>query len=371
MNTRFNPIYFCLLLITWLPYAGTTAGQNTAAANPAGNPLKFSHFSFKDSQGTGIDAFSFLLPEKWQFNGGINWILDNPALPATVAFRVYNTQGKDEFETFGNRCFFWTTSLRLLTMFPPGTKYFGSTVKLPVDAQTALKKIILPKERENYPDFKIVSSTELPDLAKALGGGKAGTTGAKVRFTYVKNGIPMEEEIYAVVEKITFPVRSMNGTFFNTIWYVDYIFSFKGEKGKLESQTKIFQTITSSFKLNPKWFAKYSNLIEYMAQQKITQIRSVGEFSSMLSKVSDQIRGEQLEQFESRGKVYDKVSEKFSDNTLGIDRYYDPYEEKQVELPSGYNHAWCNNNGEYVVTDNPNYNPNVGSNLNWQELKKP
>ena len=370
METKFKPIICCLLILIVLWVKGTASGQKTSAANPAGVQMKFSHFAFIDNQGTGIESFSFLLPENWQFDGRVSWILDNPAMPATVAFRVYNTKGKDEFETFSNRCFFWTTSLKLLSMFPPGTKYFGNTVKFPVDAQAALKKIILPKERANYPEFKIVSSDEFPELAKALGGGMAGSSGAKVRFTYVKNGIPMEEEIYAVVEKMTFPVSSMYGTFFNTIWYVDYIFSFKGEKGKLEAQTKIFQTVTSSFRLNPKWYAKYSNVIEYLAQQKIAQIRSVGEFSRILSQVSDQMRTEQLEQFESRGKVYDKVSEKFSDNTLGIDRYFDPYEGRQVELPSGFNHAWCNSNGEYVVSDNPNYNPNVGSNLNWKELKK-
>lgn len=298
-------------------------------------------------------------------------------MPATSAFRVYNTKGKEEFEVFANRCFFWTTNLQLLAMFPPGAKYFGSTVKLPVNAQNALKKIILPQERQNYPDFKITSQTDLPELVEALGAGKQAqsigsskASGAKTRINYRKNGIEMEEEFYAVVENITFPIQTMRGPVFNTIWYVDYIFSFKAEKGKLENQTKIFQTITSSFKLNPKWYAKYTNVIEYLAQQQIRQIKSIGEFSRMLSQVSDQIRTDQLEQFESRGKVYDKVSEKFSDNTLGIDRYFDPYEGHEVELPSGYNHAWCNNNGEYVVTDNPNYNPNVGSNLNWQELPK-
>jgi len=369
MKKKISPFYLTLFVIIFLLCANTGTVKDQA--------LKFRHFSYVDHQGTGIEVFSFLIPVDWQFEGGINWILDNPAMPATIPFRVYNTKGKDEFETFANHCYFWTTSLQLLGMFPPGTKYFGSTVKLPVNAQTALRKIILPEEREKYPNFKIVSQTDLPELAEALGAGKQAqgfgsskATGAKIRFTYTKAGVEMEEEIYAVAEKMTFPVRSMNGTFFNTIWFVDYIFSFKAEKGKLEVQTKIFQTITSSFRLNPKWYAKYSNAIEYLAQQQITKIKSLGELSRMLSQASDQMRSEQQAQFESRGKVYDKVSEKFSDNTLGIDRYYDPYEERQVELPSGYNHAWCNNNGEYIVTDNPNYNPNVGSNMNWQELEK-
>jgi hypothetical protein len=365
-------IVFCLLLFVsnLFLYSQNKLGTKEEV-------LRFSHFSYVDRQGTGIEAFNFLMPVGWQFDGGINWILDNPAMPGTVAFKVFNTKGKDEFEVFANRCFFWTTNLQLLAMFPPGAKYFGSTVKLPVNAQNALKNIILPQERKSYPDFKIISQTDLPELAEALGAGKQAqgpvsskATGAKTRISYSKNGVPMEEEFYGVVENITFPIQGMGGTTFNTIWYVDYIFSFKAEKGKLENQTKNFQTITSSFRLNPKWYAKYSNVIEYMAQQQIRQIRSVGEFSRMLSQVSDEMRADQLAQFESRGNVYDKVSEKFSDNMLGIDRYFDPYEGREVTLPSGYNHAWCNNNGEYVLTDNPNFNPNVGSNLNWQELPK-
>jgi hypothetical protein len=365
-----------LLLTNWLVFSQEQQ-KSTAQNSQAEDALKFSKFSYIDQQGTGLEVFSFLKPEDWQFDGGIYWILDNPALPAVIPFRVYNTKGKDEFEVFANHCYFWTTSLQLLSMFPPGTKYFGSKVKLPVKAQAALKKIILPEERKNYPNFKIISENDLPELAQALGAGKqaqgfgkSDASGAKVRFSYTKNGVEMEEEIYAVVENLTFPVNSMQGTFFNTIWYVDYIFSFKGEKGKLEDQTKIFQTITSSFQLNPKWYAKYSNIIEYLAQQQITKIKSVGEMSRMLSQVSDQMTPAQESGFENRSSVYDEVSEKFSDNTLGIDRYYDPYEERQVELPSGFKHAWCNNNGEYVVTEDPNYNPNVGSNLNWQELKR-
>lgn len=87
---------------------------------------------------------------------------------------------------------------------------------LPVNAQTALRKIVLAKERENYPGFKIISQNDLPELVEALGAGKQAqgfgsskATGAKMRFTYTKNGLEMEEEIYAVVEKITFPVQSM------------------------------------------------------------------------------------------------------------------------------------------------------------------
>ncbi|HNR43271.1 MAG TPA: hypothetical protein PKL65_13645 [Bacteroidales bacterium] len=90
----------------------------------------------------------------------------------------------------------------------------------------------------------------------------------------------------------------------------------------------------------------------------------------MLSRMSDQMREENLARFEANGEVYDRVSRQFSDNILGIDRYYDPHEGREVELPSGYNYAWSNNNGEYIVTDSPDLNPNVGSNLHWELMPR-
>jgi hypothetical protein len=263
----------------------------------------------------------------------------------------------------------------LLAINPPGSKYFGSIVARPVNAVTALQEII-KRARSQFPDLKIVSKNDLPELVNALGitnqsQGPVETeaTGAKIRFSYAKNGIPMEEEIYGVVEQVKFPVQSTFGIQYNTLWYIDYVFSFKGKAGELEEQTKVFQTITSSFRVNQQWQAKYNNVIEYLAQQQINHIRSIGEFSRILSQMSDQMRSDQLQQYEQRSSVYDKVARQHSDNMLGIERYYDPFEEREVQLPSGYGHAWCNNLGEYIMTDNPNYNPNIESNLTWKPIE--
>jgi hypothetical protein len=53
-----------------------------------------------------------------------------------------------------------------------------------------------------------------------------------------------------------------------------------------------------------------------------------------------------------------------------VDKYYDPLEGKAVELPAGYDNAWANSLGEYIVSENPNYNPNIGSNQNWQRIER-
>ncbi len=368
-------LLFSALILFWF---NVLSSQQLPAGKDSGhNLLRFKNFTYIDQQGTGLEAFSFLMPSDWKFEGGMTWILDNPMMPSVSAFRVYNPNGKEEFEVFPNHCFYWTTNIQQLAMFPPGSRYFGNVVKQPVTAQKALHDIILPEQRREYKDLTVLKDENFPELPLALGAGKQAqgpvtskATGAKLRVRYVEEGIPIEEEFYSVVETITFPTQTMYGPVYSTLWFIDYIFSFKAEAGKLESNTKVFQVITSSFKLNPRWYAKYSNVIEYLAQQQITRIRNIGEFSRLLSQQSDQIREEKMQQFQANGDVYDRVAQKFSDNTLGIDRYFDPHEGKEVELPGGYNHAWCNNNGEYIITDNPNFNPNIGSNLHWEPMNK-
>ncbi len=80
------------------------------------------------------------------------------------------------------------------------------------------------------------------------------------------------------------------------------------------------------------------------------------------------MRQEQLRDWEARQATQDRLARNFSDNVRGVDRFYDPHAEKEVELPSGYGMAWANTLGEYVVTSDPNLNPNVGSNLHWEPM---
>jgi hypothetical protein len=373
MKKLFKPIHLFFILALVLT-CGNINSKNMVSQNNA-NILKFKKLSCIDTQGTGIEAYSFLMPSDWKFAGGITWNPEQVAMPASNTCRVFNPLGHEEFEGFANQCYFWSTNKQLLITNPPGSKYFGSKVVRPVNAISALQEII-KTNRGRYSDLKIISKSDLPELVKALGLDKqtqgpvsAEGTGAKIRFSYQKDGIPMEEEMYGVVEQVKFAVQSMFGKQYNIFWYVSYVFSFKSEFGKLENSAKIFQTITSSFKINQQWQAKYNNFVEYLAQRQIQIIHSAGELSRILSQMSDQMRSDQLEQYEKRSSVYDKVAQAHSDNMLGIERYYDPFEGREVELPSGYNNAWCNNLGEYIMTDNPNYNPNVGSNLTWKPIE--
>jgi hypothetical protein len=53
----------------------------------------------------------------------------------------------------------------------------------------------------------------------------------------------------------------------------------------------------------------------------------------------------------------------------GVQTFRDPSSGRTVELSNLYDHAWANGNDQYIVTDDPNFNPNGQVNGNWGELQ--
>ncbi|HJX72504.1 MAG TPA: hypothetical protein VJ346_11140 [Bacteroidales bacterium] len=348
-----------------------------SSSHQTGNLIKFKKFSYIDQQGTGSEAFSFLMPINWTFKGGLIWLTDNPGMPATSAFTVSNPKGSEAFEVFPNQPFFWSTNQGSLMLHPVGSKYFGNEVRPIMNAGQAMRQVVLPRFRGSVGNLQIIKEEPVPELARAISAASQPQPGltsnfdaSKVRIEYNLGGKVMEEEIYAVVEAYTYPIQSWGSVVYNTNWTVSYIFSYKAEKGKLEPASKVFETITYSFQVNKNWFNKYVQLVEFLIKNEIQRIHNIGDFSRRLAQMSDEIREDNLKSWYDRQAVGDRIAEDFSQYMRGVDEYYDPIEGKPVELPSGYDNAWTNANGEYIISDNPNYNPNIGSNLNWERMKR-
>lgn len=351
-------------------------GPPAGPAGPAGAAMRFKYYVHVDREGIGIEAFRFLVPADWQVSGGIRWALDNPGRPATAHLQAASPDGRRALELLPAQPCFWTDNRMLLTTNPPGTRYFGNEVRPMPGPVEALRDMILPRFRSGVAGLRVVESKELPDLARAVGAGAAagpglqtGARGAMIRVEYNQGGQLVEEEIYGVVDWIAFPIQGAFGATTNVNWAVDYLFSFRAPRGQLAADTKRFQTMIGSFRLNPQWFNKYVQLVELLIRMQIRQIRHIGEISRIISQTHDEISRDMMAAYESRQAVNDRISENFSRYIRGVDAYHDPFTDRPVELPSGYRHAWATPLGEYIVTDDPNYNPNVGSNQNWQQLQ--
>ena len=107
-----------------------------------------------------------------------------------------------------------------------------------------------------------------------------------------------------------------------------------------------------------------------MIQGQIQNIRQIGQLSRYVSQTSNQISDMIMDSYNQRQATMDRLADSFSQAIRGVDEYRNPFEDRPVELPGGYNHAWANALGEYIVTDDPNFNPNLGSNSNWEPLSR-
>lgn len=331
-----------------------------------------------DSQGIGLEAFSLLIPAEWQTEGGIRWPLQNPAMPAEVAFRAFSPASADALEVFPTRA--CTFNPALLGMFPVGSLYMGSEVRQPIDARQALKTMIIARNRNGVENLRVISEADVPELQaiaehmaaqelrQGVPGAQAHVTAAKVRVEYDLGGQPVEEEFYGSVTAYVFPSGMFGQT--STIWTPDNLFSFRAPKGRLDTQARLYQTMVKSFQVNVQWFNKYVQVVRMLTQQQIQRIHQIGELSRYLSRTSNEISDMMMQTYENRQAAYDRISTNFSQTIRGVDEWTDPASGTRTELPSGYDNAWVNGLGDYVLSESPSYNPNIESNQNWQRLTR-
>ena len=350
--------------------SAATAGKS----GPMANSQAFVTYRYIDPVAQ-MEVFHLLIPKGWRVEGGVTWA-SNPALPACSRFRFYNPNGVEELNFFPTRSFFWTNNRLFLTTNPPGTLRFGTPVAKPIGLHEAFSRMIIPAARRGTAGMTIVREKDVPELAQlAKGmptrGVQASAVAGKMRVVYGEKGRQMEEEFYGVVSQFVtqMPGSAYGGGYFTNYWYVDYTFSFRDEKGKLDSRSKLFQTMIYSLKTNQRWVAKVANVKEMLAQKYIRGIKAVGQMGQMVAQAGSQMREEQQRAWEQRRQANNKIAQNFSDYVRGVDRYVDPRAGKEVELPSGYGNARSNDLGEYIVSESPGYNPNIGSNLHWEQLE--
>jgi hypothetical protein len=59
----------------------------------------------------------------------------------------------------------------------------------------------------------------------------------------------------------------------------------------------------------------------------------------------------------------------FSQNLRDVQTYRDPLTGRTFELSNQYGHAWLNGANQYVMSDDPNFNPNSALPGSWNELQ--
>jgi hypothetical protein len=238
-------------------------------------------------------------------------------------------------------------------------------------------------------ELQVVEEERLPQLAASLredpdAGPAPPSDGARIRIRYALEGRTLDEDLFCVVSTVT--TQTGAGLFAEeqVHWVAESLFAFRAGEGRIDAMTRASMASVRSLCMNPQWFAAYQAESRRILQQRIEmqralqqmaaqqrasfqrQMHRLSDVSRTLSDTSDMV----MAGYESRSASYDRMSENWSEAMRGVDSWSGPSGGGSVELPGGYEHAWTNGLGEYVLTDSSFLDPNQMASGNWEVMSR-
>ncbi|HOT94892.1 MAG TPA: hypothetical protein PK089_06860 [Methanoregulaceae archaeon] len=330
-----------------------------------------------DRAGFNIEAFRMVIPDDWTCYGGITWVNDIH-MPVYSNFAVVSPDGLRAVEGFPVHKYMWNTDpfarMHLKTWETPSTK-----VHEPVEADQAIVDTILPAYRGRVQGVRITGRGPLPPTEPMLydpaNPPRTPVRFGKVRITYTVGEAVIEEEIYGGLEVIQVPGTGM-------VICTLSAFGVRAREGELDANMNLFRMMKSSIRLNPAWLQQVEQTMTGLYQQQTQRIQQIGAFSRRWSQMADQVMEARTRSWQESSRAFDALQEsyraasaaqdraadEFSQAIRGVETYYDPYQERTVELEGGHVAAWTNALGERILTDSYGYNPNEHLTGNWTRM---
>ena len=344
----------------WVHPAGSVAG---GASLPAG-AVRFQRFSIVDELAHG-EAYRMLVPAGWKSEGKILWDIERKASPASLSVRSRNPDAPEAFEFFPPPMFTWSPMLEQMGM---RGRYLGCEIARPVDGPiAALRQVVLPRFRPALRDSQVVASEELPKLAQAAAplysqpGVQGVVRAGRLRIQYMEGGVAVQEELGCIFVSFEGPTGA--------IWGLDQITSFKAKKDELDARMPMFRNMLFSLEPNESWYADLQNATRILVEGAYQEQAQVMKRVQIETQKNEAIRGTIRAEFESRQATMSRIHDNYDTKAVrGVQRHVNPFDGRTEEVPNEYAHAWVNAAGEHIFTNSASYDPNVGSNLHWEEM---
>lgn len=339
-----------------------TQSSPAAAAPAAGGDLRMTRLSVKDAGMNNIEAVSFLIPKGWTTEGGVKWFPDHSIL-ANLLMKVTDPATGAQVEFLPSQNFTWIENpvMPLQEM----SNYMGNLVHRPIRDVPEFVRIMYTREATPHlAGARQVEVEELSRIAQQMSqayGGQAQVKAQRVRYEYERAGAPWEEDVFVVLVSNT-----MQGI---TIWSNTSAYAFRARKGELDRLKPVMTAITTSARLSQDWFSGYM-YVQQLFQNRMNQgIKNAAAISQTVTQNSEEIRRMFSDSYRKQQESSDRISRSYSEYIRGVETYTNPYESRPVQLPSGYQQGWVNAQGEYILSSQSGFDPNVGSTVEWRRLE--
>jgi hypothetical protein len=144
------------------------------------------------------------------------------------------------------------------------------------------------------------------------------------------------------------------------------LMSFTAPKGKLAGNEKLLRVMMSSIRITPEYSA-FSN--KYIASLYQAQAQKEAIIDQINAKLQQQIMQTYMDINANMMRGSEQSFLAADQNIRGVQTFRDPSTGHTMELSNLYDHAWLNGSNEYVMSDNPNFNPNAQLSGSWNQLQ--
>lgn len=332
-------------------------------APPPAGVMKFTRVGIRDPGINNIEAISFLIPAGWKTEGGVQWFHDYSVL-ANLLMKITDPQSGAQIQYLPIQNFTFLSNP--VMPMQNGTNYMGNIVWPPTaDVNELVQTFYVGQITPHLKGATLVGQQELPKIEQIVAaswGPESKVKASRVRYEYQVGGRPWEEDVYMT---IVFTPNNM-GVF----WSVTSSYAFRAPKGELDKLTPVMSTIVNTARMNPDWFAGYMYVQQLFNNRMNQGIKNAAAISETITRNSEEIRKMYSDAYRARSESQDRISQGYSEYIRGVETYKNPYEDRPVQLPSGYNDAWVNNKGEYLLSNQAGFDPNVGDTSEWRRMDR-
>ena len=325
--------------------------------------MLFNRLVVQDPMAGGVDAVAVLVPQGWQATASVQW-LPEWIRAAFVQTEIFDPVTGTTIDYLPIQDFLWFPAPAGLEA-PLGGNYQGKVYLPPItDPAEFVAQFWMPQRLPHLQTATLIGVQEMPAVAhefEAQFGGPADAFAYRLRYEFQQNGQVWEEDV-------SFALLYAGSAEF-TSWYVNFAYSVRAPKGEIDRNAGVISTVVASRTMTPEWEATYRVVQQLFTQGIRQQMADTVAFGQALAAYRAEISALQQQVTAERQASQDRIADLRGETLAGVQTYNDPVNGTLVQLPVGWNEYWVNDQGEYLTSDQPGFDPNTLNDGVWQQLE--
>ncbi|GJL95223.1 MAG: hypothetical protein DHS20C05_16280 [Hyphococcus sp.] len=299
-------------------------------------------------------ATTLLIPAEWNGKGSIIWNAQNPCAPGNnVQFEATSPDGRSSINIVPSAKWHWNST---------GTNdQMGCTpVQITSTRQYIEKLVAQARPGAQFVDYRQRQDIEAQFQQYNSNSSMSGmhsqnwVEAGEALIAYTENGVEMRETVAAAVMFGLMRTDAMYGMAGSEFGYGVALpsFAMRAPNGQLDF--KLAEMIRKSSRDNPEWSARMAK-----HNAKISQINAKGarDRAAITAKTNAEISQMQQDSWRRQNESSDRMQRESVEAIRGVETYNDPYNGGTVELDNTYDSAWQLNDGSYVLSNDPSFEP--------------